>query len=98
MTKVHYVASNQMDTMPRSSKYAVAGDDPSDLKPLKRSGNVAKLAMNPALPSEHFKGLRPAHRLAIGVNGFRPAHCRRKAYPLDRGIVTDRFDVSQWNF
>ena len=54
-------------------------------KTLKSSGNVAKMAMNLALPSEHFKGFRPDHR-------------RRKACSLDRSILPHLSNASQWNF
>ncbi len=46
----------------------------SALKLLKRSGGVVMMVMNLASPLERLEG-------------FRPAHCRRKAYSLARGIL-----------
>ncbi len=43
------------------------------------------MVMNLALPSDHFEG-------------FRPAHCRRKAYLLAWGIVPHQSNASQQDF
>jgi hypothetical protein len=51
------------------------------VKLLKRSGGAAMMVMNLASPLERFEG-------------FRPAHCREKAYSLARGIVPHRSNAS----
>jgi hypothetical protein len=45
-------------------------------KALKRSGGSAMMVLNLALPSEHFEG-------------FRPAHCRGKAYTMKTSAAND---------
>jgi hypothetical protein len=58
--------------MPQASKFAFLWQL-AGLKPLNCSGGVAMMVMNLALPLERFEG-------------FRPAHCQRKAYLLAWGI------------
>jgi hypothetical protein len=66
-------ALDWLGTMPQASKYAFLWQWAS-LKPLKCSGGAAMMVMDLASPSERFEG-------------FRPAHCQRKAYSLARSIV-----------
>ncbi len=66
-------ALDWLGTMPQASKYAFLRQW-SSLKPLKCSSGAGMMVMNLASLSEHFEG-------------FRPAHCRRKAFLFARGIV-----------
>ncbi len=59
--------------MPRASEYAFPRQR-AGLKPLKRSGGAAMMVMNLALPSERCEG-------------FRPAHCKGKAYTVVLQVV-----------
>ncbi len=66
-------ASDWLGTKPWASEFAFLRQWAS-LKPLKCCSGAAMMVMNLALPLEHFEG-------------FRPAHCQRKAYLLAWGII-----------
>jgi hypothetical protein len=62
--------------MPQASEYAFFRQR-AGLKPSKHSDGKARFITIIAAPPEHFKG-------------FRPAHCRRKANLLARGIIPNQ--------